>query len=309
MPCFHPFIGQQRPEGGRVAFSNLDYSRDLMTVPCGKCIGCRIDRSRGWAIRILAEAQTAGVGRSWFVTNTYAPEFNPITLQPRDHTLFLKKLRNHYSDQKVRFYLGAEYGDQKHPVTGFGRPHFHYALFGLDLPDLEPFGGSEKNPLFVSPTLSRLWGKGHVTIGSVTYESASYIAAYIHKKRLGKDAGKFYVVPHPETGEELKMHPEFSRQSLKPGIGAEWFSKFHSDVYPADKFPLKGGSFVKPPKYFDALYERLASDNVSLPPLDSFKEKRRERSVLRADDLTEARLKVREACAIAKAKFYSNRKL
>lgn len=304
MTCYSPSIAQQLAPGRRPVFTGFDFSKPLMRLPCGRCIGCRVARSQAWALRAAAEAQTAGEYRSLFVTNTYAD--NPFSLSIRDHQLYMKKLRHSFPG--VRFMVGAEYGTTViSPVTGFGRPHYHYLLFGLDVPDLVPLGG--KNPAFRSETLTRIWGHGHVDIGLVTFGSAAYALRYIHKKRLGPDAADYYSFVHPETGERSKLVPPFQRQSLKPGIGAEWFSRFHSDVYPSDKFPLKGGKFAKPPKYFDTLYERLSEKDPSMPSLDSLKEKRVERIEFRADDFTDARLKVREQCAIARAKFYSREKL
>lgn len=305
MPCYSPLIAQQLSPGDKPVFSNFDYSKDLMTVPCGKCIGCRIQRTQAWSVRCLAEAQTAGLHRSLFVTNTY--EDNPYSLVPRDHTLYMKRLRLAYPG--VRFLMSGEYGETViSPVTGFGRPHYHYLLFGLDVADLEPLPG-EGNPKFKSASLAAIWGLGHVDIGLVTQETANYVCKYIQKKRLGPDASEFYSFVHPETGERVPLVAPFQRQSLKPGIGAEWFSRYHGDVYPSDKFPLKGGKFFRPPPYFDTLYERLASENASLVPLDELKAKRVERTRIHADDFTDARLKVREACAKAKAEFYGRKKL
>lgn len=307
MPCYHPKIAQQSQKGARLSFKSFSAGEPFLTIPCGQCMGCRVMRSRSWAVRCMGEVQTSGVGLSWFATFTYAPEHNPITLVPRDHTLLMKRIRKEYPG--VRFFMCGEYGDQKNPVTGFGRPHFHYLFFGMDLPDRKLYASSGGHPLFISDNLAEIWGKGFVTVGPATLESAQYVAGYVHKKRVGKDAEQFYSVTHPETGKAFRMHPEFGRMSLKPGIGSEWFAKYYRDVYPADKVTLKGGAVVRPPPFFDVLYERLANQDSSLPPLDELKEKRRQRALVTADDATDARLKVREACAAARAAFYSRKKL
>lgn len=51
--------------------------------------------------------------------------------------------------------------------------------------------------------------------------------------------------------------------SLKPGIGAHWFLKYHSDVYPRDEVILRGRS-LRPPKYYDKLYTRLPDGEFAL---------------------------------------------
>lgn len=306
MPCYSPRIAQQSNPGTRPVFSNLDFSKPLMTVPCGRCFGCRLMRKQAWVARCMGEAQTAGQHRSFMVTCTYAN--NPYSLVLRDHTLFMKRLRKKFPG--VRFVVGAEYGEKEvSPVTGFGRPHFHYLFFGMDIPDLVPLGSGGKFPYYSSETLTRLWGLGHVNVALFTEQTCGYAVSYILKKRLGPESAEHYSFIHPDTRERVPLVPPFQRQSLKPGIGAEWFAKFHGDVYPRDKFPLKGGRFIKPPPYYDVLYERLAAKDSSLAPLDELKAKRVERTLLQADDFTDARLKVREACAKAKAEFYARKKL
>lgn len=53
------------------------------------------------------------------------------------------------------------------------------------------------------------WGHGNVHLGEVNLQSAAYIAGYVTKKMTSKD------------DERLQgRHPEFSRQSNRPGIGA-----------------------------------------------------------------------------------------
>lgn len=38
--------------------------------------------------------------------------------------------------------------------------------------------------LYISPILAKLWGKGMVTVGAVTLESAAYVARYCTKRYL-----------------------------------------------------------------------------------------------------------------------------
>lgn len=66
-----------------------------ITVPCGKCIDCRLDRSRDWALRCMHELQTSEFG-ACFVTLTYDDAHLPEgrSLDYRDFQLFMHRLRN-----------------------------------------------------------------------------------------------------------------------------------------------------------------------------------------------------------------------
>ena len=57
-------------------------------IPCGGCIGCRIDRSRQWALRCVHEASLHSTNS--FITLTYNDENLPEggSLIPRQFTLF-----------------------------------------------------------------------------------------------------------------------------------------------------------------------------------------------------------------------------
>lgn len=46
---------------------------DYMTIPCGQCAGCRIDKSREWANRMMLEMPYST--GSWFITLTYDDDF------------------------------------------------------------------------------------------------------------------------------------------------------------------------------------------------------------------------------------------
>lgn len=153
---------------------------------CGQCLPCRINRRRIWSHRILLEACVSA--SSSFLTLTYAPEFVPDagSLVPRDLTLFLKRLRKH---RQFRYFAVGEYGDHSQ------RPHYHAALFGIGVEDVE--------------IVRKCWGLGFVMLGDLTLQSASYVAGYVTKKMTSK------------LDERLNgRYPEFARMSLRPGIGA-----------------------------------------------------------------------------------------
>lgn len=273
-----------------------------LTVACGQCVGCRLERSRVWAVRCMDESSLYSA--NVFITLTYDNEHLPPDngLHYRDFQLFMKRLRNKYGDG-IRFYMCGEYGELR------GRPHFHALLFNFDFPDKYKWCMRKKLPSFRSPTLDGLprgavdrslvdptclWPNGHAEIGSCTFESAAYIARYIMKKQLGKDAAATYEWPDPVTGEIHDRRPEFTNMSRRPGIGKEWIEKFVHDVYPHD-FKIVNGRKTKPPRYYDKHFE-------ALDPLayEDLKWGRELAAQLRADDNTPERLAVREQVAQAR---------
>jgi hypothetical protein len=109
--------------------------------------------------------------------------------------------------------------------------------------------------LYRSDHLETLWPFGYSSVGDVNFESAAYVARYIMKKITGNKAHEHYEHINDETGEIVKRVPEFNKMSLKPGIGAEWFKKFKSDVFPHD-YVIVRGKKMKPPKAYDKMYKK-----------------------------------------------------
>lgn len=146
-----------------------------------------------------------------FVTLTYADENVPAggTLQPRDLTLWLKRLRKRWRVSPIRYYGVGEYGDET------GRPHYHAALFGF--PACE-YGqtrrfprGRERSCCPKCDIIAETWGLGRIDVAKLEPHSASYVCGYVVKKLTSPDD------PRLEG-----RHPEFARMSLKPGIGADF---------------------------------------------------------------------------------------
>lgn len=188
-----------------------------------------------------------------FVTLTYAPSKLPPhgSLCYRDVQLFFKRLRKERG--RFRYFVCGEYGEE------LKRPHYHALLFGLGFPDRVRIKKSGDNELFESPALARLWTHGFVSIGAVTEQSARYVADYGLKKVGGSLAKYHYERMDPDTGELIQLEPEFVRMSLKPGIGAGFFFKFFSDIYPRGRVIVKGKE-VPPPRYYEKLYEKKDPD-------------------------------------------------
>lgn len=254
MPCYHPMPAVRMSDGSvKFVSRNKAGVEGTLELPCGQCIGCRLERSRQWAMRCLHEASL--YDRNAFITLTYDDAHLPPggSLSYPDFQRFMKRLRRRIGS-KVRFYAGGEYGEQ-----GTIRPHFHACLFGYDFPDKVFFKRSSSgDKLYTSKLLEFLWPFGISSVGDVTFQSAAYIARYCVAKRTGDAAKSWYACDEfiDENGEVRdSVTPEFNRMSLKPGIGSRWLDKFQTDVYPRD-YVVVNGVKVKPPKYYDVLFER-----------------------------------------------------
>lgn len=193
MPCYHP-LDAWRPDPStgskKLIFSynakHCHSPKPDLQVPCGQCVGCRLERSRQWAIRCVHEASLHQ--HNCFITLTYADEHLPPnnSLVYEHFQLFMKRLRKKYGEG-IRFYMCGEYGEN------FGRPHFHACLFGHNFPDLKLWKTVNKQKLYRSAELETLWPFGHSSVGTVTFESAAYVARYILKKVSGEAAERHYT--------------------------------------------------------------------------------------------------------------------
>lgn len=253
MPCYSPLLAHWglNDKGHLAPQFSSDVYRDLpmIELPCGKCIGCRLEYSRQWAMRCVHEASL--YDRNCFITLTYNDEHLPIdlSLDYKHFQLFMKRLRKKFGP-KIRFFACGEYGDKNY------RPHFHACLFNFDFDDKVVFK-SGSNPLYVSPSLDSLWSDsngliGFSTIGQVTFDSASYVARYVTKKVTGDLAIEHYTRVGLD-GKTYQVVPEFARMSRRPGIGAGYYEKYKDDFYSDDSIIVNGRS-VKPPRFYDSRY-------------------------------------------------------
>lgn len=250
--CYRPQPAV-RLSDGTVKFVSRDHPKkevDLV-LPCGQCIGCRLERARSWAVRCVHESRLHE--SNCFVTLTYDDSNLPAggSLDYPEFQRFMKRLRK--SVGSVRFYMGGEYGDQ------LLRPHYHVIIFGYDFPDKVFFKRSNSGErIYTSEILSRLWPFGLSSIGAVTFESAAYIARYCVQKVNG-DLAKSHYETFTSDGEIIYRCPEFNHMSLKPGIGAGFFERFYSDIFPRD-YTVINGTKHKLPGYYDVLLERRDPD-------------------------------------------------
>lgn len=220
-----------------------------------------------------------------------------LSLHPSHLQKFWKRLRKQFR-QKIRYYAVGEYGDEN------GRPHYHAIVFNCDFPDKELVASTEGIHLFNSPTLDKLWPYGFTTVGEATWETAAYCARYVMKKVGGPMADEHYRRYDPELGYEYWIHPEFSTQSNRPGIGAGWFEKYGSDVFPSDELPVPGrGVYKKVPRYYESLLARTENYDAHVKAwiIHNIKERRKD---FRLDNLAEySPARLMQKYAVQKAKL------
>lgn len=263
MSCYYPlkaFVLGVNPETGKNIikvvnreFDGNEYSDvgfKQIGIPCGKCIGCRLDYSRTWADRMLAEASL--YESNLFLTLTYDNEHlpprkdnSPIhSLVKRDIQLFIKRLRARLPDQHIRYFAAGEYG----PSTM--RPHYHLILFNIKLSDLQFLRESNVgDPYFVSPLIDDVWNKGFHIIGLANWDTFAYTARYVVKKQKGANASVY---------EKYNFEPEFSLMSRRPGIGKDFFDEHKEELYAYGEYSFptgKGAHTIKPCKYYDKLFD------------------------------------------------------
>lgn len=188
---------------------------------------------------------------SCFLTLTYNDESLPPYggLVYRDFQLFSKRLREKAGP--FRFFVAGEYGEQ------YARPHFHALIFGLDFHDKRKSNSLySRSDLYQSVTADKLWGNGHVGIGTVTHASARYTAAYCISKRRPDDP--VYQRVDTDTGECVTVPTEFCRMSLKPGIGYTWLQKYWGDIYRTGNFAvMDNGTRCRVPRYFHKMLDTV----------------------------------------------------
>lgn len=256
MACFHPNHVVSRVVDGLIETRFLGSaaylkSEDLYRnnpadfhslVPCGHCMGCRLDRARTWADRMLIELADNDY-KAVFATLTYdndhLPRLKsgcfqlpddegvtflsedkvwlldamdlpkpPATLSVRDTQLFFKRLRKAFPGRKIRYFLSGEYG----PKTN--RPHYHAIIYGLTLADLGDCVIHKFNDLghalYRSQKFADIWSNGHCLLSPVNWNTCSYVARYTMKKKYKSDDEHAY--------DDGRL-PPFCTMSRRPGIG------------------------------------------------------------------------------------------
>lgn len=249
-------------------------------IPCGKCLGCYLERARDKAVQLSLEKMNPEYKENecWFITLTYDDDYLPYhstcdtetgeiftgaSVELKDLQNWIKKLRDNNPDKTIRYMAAREYGSKTL------RPHYHLIIFGLPL-ERELFvkigNNTNGDPLWTTPELDNISSKicwtvrrplgdrtapiyraGNVTVGEVTFQSISYVARYTMKK-----ANKEYNSEWWYKSQGLDTEGISQSQDL-----GKWYYDLHKhEIYENDYVPVMGrnGNFSKPPKSFDRLY-------------------------------------------------------
>lgn len=262
MSCYHPICGV--PDGvtskGKIHYKlQGEFIRDnklhpdWIPIPCGRCIGCRLDQSREWANRMLLELDHYH-NKAIFLTLTYNNENavackfddygNPLayTLVKSDFQAFMKRLRSRveFENKEIRFYACGEYGSRTF------RPHYHAIIFGICVTDIPGYFAKEMNEFrqmyYSSKWLEDVWTHGFVLFSEVSWQTCAYVARYVQKKAYNEGSVQEY----------LNQLPEFSLMSRNPGLGAFYFVD-HPERLGETTFYISdsnGSKEISLPKYF-----------------------------------------------------------
>lgn len=242
MRCLYPRTVGFKSDGKTISWSQRHYSKEFATfqLPCGKCLECRLEYAREWAIRCVHESKMHP--KNCFITLTYSDEhLESPKLNYKDFQDFIKRLRDkigYQPEDRISVFVTGEYGDETK------RPHWHAIIFNWEPPDLEYLRANKRgDKIYKSKILDALWGKNDPEkkpneVGDVTFHSAGYVARYAAKK-LSHGADQTH-----------EYHP-ISKKSSKYAIGKAFLEKYWQDIFNHGKVILPDGrELTAVPRYY-----------------------------------------------------------
>lgn len=269
MRCLNPRTVGFKADGKTIAWSYKECSKEYapFQLPCGKCIECRLEYARQWAVRCVHESKVHE--NNCFITLTYNDENLPEKLKYEDFQKFMKDLRSkvyydyckkHNIEPKaltkegrkalsqkleIGMFVTGEYGDIKK------RPHWHVLLFNYQPDDMVfKYSNERGDRVYESETINKLWGKGMTDIGSVTFESAGYVARYAAKK-----------LTHGNDGHEYEP---ISKKSQKNAIGKRFLEKYYKDIFNIGYVVMDSGQTMPIPRYYLKWLEKNKPDEYRI---------------------------------------------
>lgn len=169
----------------------------LITVRCGRCIGCRLRNSQCWTLRNLLEFRTAHT--ALFMTLTLDDDAmrkwdgSQARLLMRNFLQALRKSEARNGNPlPIRFFGCLEYGGT------YGRPHFHMLIYNMVYNWMKPsiYRKGLPRPLF----RTSLWPHGHVDYGELNLKTIKYTASYITKSSPSGDEPSLFKTIKPGIG-------------------------------------------------------------------------------------------------------------
>ncbi|AZL83005.1 replication initiator protein [Apis mellifera associated microvirus 22] len=231
MRCTRPMTVGFQPDGKTLCWSKNHFSKEYPTfqLPCGKCISCRLEYSRQWAVRCVHEAQMHP--ENSFITLTYE-KLKSEKLDYTDFQKFMKRLRKSLN-QPVGCFVTGEYGEKNK------RPHWHAIIFNWRPTDcIYKYSNDRGDKIYSSSSLDSLWDHGITEVGSVTFESAGYCARYAAKKLVhGSD-------------QSHEFHP-ISKKSSKHAIGKKFLERYWENIFNLGSIVLPNGETCAIPRYYE----------------------------------------------------------
>lgn len=238
MRCTHPRTVGFKTDGKTLSWSPKTNNKEYPTflLPCGKCIECRLEYARQWAIRCVHEAQM--YPQNCFITLTYSDKnLKSPKLIYSDFQKFMKRLRKSLV-QPIGMFVTGEYGEHNK------RPHWHAIIFNWTPSDcVYSYTNDNGDRVYNSKTLDSLWGhndpdKAPSNIGDVTFKSAGYVARYAAKK----------LVHGHDDAHDFKP---ISKKSSKHAIGKKWLEQYWPDIFLNGKCILRDGTSTSIPRYYE----------------------------------------------------------
>lgn len=284
MSCYHPLKAFEGIHG-RMIFSDNpkkvivgpDGSPKVYYLPCGKCLGCRLDYAHDWSIRCVHESKLHS--QNSFVTLTYNDENLPKEGVVKKHVQdFFKRLRSRLdfvssSPVKISYLACGEYGNRTF------RPHYHAIIFGWCPDDLKYFftDTRSKCKVYKSSFLDSVWKRGFTTVGEdVSYECCNYVARYVLKKQLQEEEyDQFFA----------ERNKSFILASRRPAIGYKILDRIGRQITFQDEVTIPGRMTSKPPRY----YEKKLKERYPYEWVDN-KERRKAAMLAAVDGKSEERM-------------------
>ncbi|AXH78006.1 MAG: replication initiator protein [Microviridae sp.] len=286
MRCTRPRTVGFKPDGKTICWSQKHASKEFATfqLPCGKCLSCRLEYSRQWAIRCMHEASLhennsfitltyddAHLGDNRLIYSHFQTFIKDLrdkifrdyikqhfgegfwsSLSPDQKKQFRKDHKNELDRLKISVFVTGEYGDKSQ------RMHWHALIFNWRPTDLVyKYSNDRGDKSYTSLTLTELWPHGNSELGQITFESAAYCARYAAKKLYhGRD-------------QDHDLHP-VSRKSSHSAIGKKFLEFYWRSIFSVGKI-IHEGNTSPIPRYYEkwlakhqpVYYQRYVTDKKS----------------------------------------------